>query len=183
AQPSHGFPPQQAQEPVMTPLSLQNLPLFIEVFADATGVGKSFAAWRLRYHLDLAGIANVMVRIETLGVQAPLRKGDVYVAVEEFTQASQRPGGIAGVLQPLAAKILALRNTRSAVIVDWGGGLARHHLEYLAKTHLDALLAKYGITGLSLVATTSLTEPMRQAAANLRDLATVAPRLLRGLLL
>lgn len=165
------------------PLTTANLPLFIELFADATGAGKTFSAWRIRHHLDQAGIPTILVRIETRGVRASLRKGDVYIAVEDFAQASQRPGGIAGVLQPLSTTIIAAARTRRVVIADWAGGLARHHLEYLAKTHLDTTLTHVGITGLSIVTTTNRTEQMRQAAANLRDLATITPGLHRGLLL
>lgn len=165
------------------PLTAADLPLYIELVADATGVGKSFAAWRIRHHLDQAGIPSVMAHIETRGVRAARRKGDVFIAVEDFAQASQRPGGIAGVLQPLSATILASARTRRVVIADWAGGVARHHQEYLTKTHLDATLARLGITGLSIAVTTNRTEQMRQAADNLRALATTAPGLRRSLLL
>jgi hypothetical protein len=165
------------------PLTAANLPLFIELTADATGVGKSFSAWRIRHHLDQAGIANVMVRIETRGVSTKLRKHDVAIAVEDFAQASNRPGGIAGVLQPLSAAIIAAAENRSAVIGDWAGGLARHHAEYLAVTRFDAMLADLRMTGLTINVTANRAEQMRQAAANLRALATIAPGLRRGLLL
>jgi hypothetical protein len=69
------------------PLTDTDLPLFIELLADATSVGKSFAAWRIRHHLDQAGIPSVMVRIETRGVRVPLRQGDVMIAVEDFAHA------------------------------------------------------------------------------------------------
>lgn len=167
----------------MSPLTTANLPLFIELVADATGVGKSLCASRIRDHLDEAGVENRLVRIETRGVETKLRDGDVYIAVEDFAQASQRPGGIAGVLQPLSAAIVAARGTRSAVIVDWAGGLARHHMEYVTKTQLGATLARYGMTGLSITVTTNRSEQMRQAAANMRQLAAIAPSLRRGLLL
>ncbi|MCW5688738.1 MAG: hypothetical protein KIT76_09360 [Pseudolabrys sp.] len=167
----------------MIPLTSKDLPLVIELVADATGVGKSFAAWRIRHHLDQARIPNVLVRIETRGVRAALRDGDVYIPIEDFAGAYDKPGGIAGVLQPLSATIVAAERTRRVIIVDWAGGSARHHIEFLAKTRLDATLAALGITGLSIVVTTNRTEQMREAAANLQQLATVAPAMHRGLLL
>ena len=167
----------------MTTFTEANLPLVIQLLADATSVGKSFTASRIRYLLDQAGIPSVLVRIETRGVQAALREGDVAIAVEDFVQASQRPGGIAGVLQPLSTTILAAERTRRVVIVDWAGGLARHHMVYLASTGLDTVLAEHGITALSFAVTTNRTEQMRQAGDILRQIGAIAPRMQRGLIL
>ncbi len=164
-------------------MTISNLPLYIETFADATGVGKSLSAWRIRHFLDEAGVPNIMVRIETRGVEAKLREGDIAIAVEDFAQAADRPGGIAGVLQPLSATILAAAKTRHVVIADWAGGTARHHLEYVAKTRLDEVLQSIGMTGFSIAVTTNRTEQMRQAADNLNSLEKAAPGLRRGLLL
>jgi len=167
----------------MFPLTDTALPLVIEFTADATGVGKTLAAWRTRYHCDLAGIATTMVRIETRGVAQRLRRGDIFIPVENFAQAAQRPGGIAGVLAPLSAAIANVAHRRSVVIVDWAGGLAQHHVAHLVATHFDEQLTELGVTGLSFVVTTNRTEQMRQAAENLRMLAATTPGLHRGLLL
>src|SRR5665213_3306057 len=148
----------------MFPLTDTALPLVIEFTADATGVGKTLAAWRTRYHCDLAGIATTMVRIETRGVAQRLRRGDIFIPVENFAQAAQRPGGIAGVLAPLSAAIANVAHRRSVVIVDWAGGLAQHHVAHLVATHFDEQLTELGVTGLSFVVTTNRTEQMRQAA-------------------
>jgi hypothetical protein len=168
----------------MNPLTETALPMFVEFFADATGVGKSFAAWRARYHFEQAGIKTTLVRVETRGVAQRLRAGDIFVPVEDFAQAGQRPGGLVGVLAPLSAAIGRLANTRRAVVIaDWAGGLAQHHAAHLAATQFDKRLAELGVTGISFVATTNRTEQMRQAAEILRMLATTAPGLHRGLLL
>ncbi len=165
------------------PLTEKNLPLFIDLFADATGVGKTFSAWRIRYHCDAAGIPTTMVRIETRGVAQRLRKGDVYIPVEDFAQASQRPGGLAGILSPLSAAIAKSAQTGGITIADWAGGLARHHAAFLTTTHFDEQLAALGVTGLSIVASTNRLDQMRQSAENLRSLAATAPGLHRALLL
>ena len=167
----------------MTTLTETALPMFVEFFADATGVGKSFAAWRARYHFDAAGIQTTLVRIETRGVAQRLRAGDIFIPVEDFAQASQRPGGLVGVLSPLSEAIGRLANTRRAVVIaDWAGGLAQHHAAHLIASGFDERLAELGVTGISFVATTNRTEQMRQSAEILRMLATKAPGLHRGLL-
>jgi hypothetical protein len=167
----------------MIPLTETALPMFIEFFADATGVGKSFAAWRTRYHFEQAGIRTTLVRIETRGVAQRLRAGDIFIPVEDFALAAQRPGGIVGVLAPLSETIARAARTRSVVIADWAGGLAQHHAAHLIATHFDERLAELGVTGLSFVVTTNRTEQMRQSAENLGMLATTAPGLHRCLLL
>lgn len=167
----------------MNPLTETALPMFVEFFADATGVGKSFAAWRARYHFEAAGIQTTLVRIETRGVAQRLRAGDIFIPVEDFALAAQRPGGLVGVLAPLSAAIGRLANTRSVVIADWAGGLAQHHAAHLIASGFDERLAELGVTGISFVATTNRTEQMRQSAEILRMLATKAPGLHRGLLL
>src|SRR5450830_1892837 len=126
----------------MIPLTETNLPLVIEFSADATGVGKSFAAWRTRYHCELAGIATTLVRIETRGVAQRLRADDIFIPVEDFALAAQRPGGLVGVLAPLSAIAKAANTRRSVVIVDWAGGLAQHHAAHLAATQFDDRLAE-----------------------------------------
>jgi hypothetical protein len=165
------------------PLTESNLPLVVEFTADATGVGKTLAALRIRHHLDQAGIHNVLVRIESRGVGQPLRQGDVFIAVEDFANAARMAGGLAGVLAPMSAAIIAAARNRSVVLVDWAGGLAQHHLEHLAQTRFDEQLAGMHVTGLCIGVTTNRLEHMRQAAANLRAVATTAPGMHRGLLL
>ncbi len=161
----------------------KNLPLYIDLFADGTGVGKSLAAWRIRYHCDQAGIPTLLVRIETRGIAPRLRKNDVHIAVEDFAEASRRPGGIAGVLSPLSQAIARSVPVRGVTIGDWAGGLAQHHAEFLRATRFDAQLAALGVVGLSYLPTTNRTDQMLQVAENLRMLAAVAPGLHRGVLL
>jgi hypothetical protein len=165
------------------PLTEADLPLAISFFNDATGVGKTFAAWRTRYHFDDAKIATRFVCIETGGVPKKLRRGDVFIAVEDFTESARMPGGIAGVLQPYSAAVLGLAGTRSVLIADLAGGLARHYAEYLAATRFDQLLHGQGITTLGVVVATNRIEHMREALINLDMLAATVPLMHRALLL
>jgi hypothetical protein len=165
------------------PLSETSPPHVVEFTADGTGVGKSFSAWRTRYHYELAGIPTTLVRIESRGVEKALRKTDIFIPVESFAQAGRMPGGLAGVLQPLFATVASATKTKSAVIIDWAGGLARHRAEILAATRFDERLAELDVIGLSFVVTTNGTDRMKQAAENLRTVKQAAPGLLRCLLL
>lgn len=165
------------------PFTEADLPLVINLFADSTGVGKSFAAMRIRAHCEAAKIKTTLVRIETRGIEQKLRKGDVFIPVEDFSTAASMPGGLAGVLQPFSAAVMGLAGSRRLVIGDWAGGLAQHHAEYLVATHFGDLIAGLGIRGLWIFVTTARTEQMRQAAEGLRKLTMIAPGLQRALLL
>jgi hypothetical protein len=168
---------------IKLPLTETSLPHYVEFTADGTAVGKSFFGTRVRYHYELAGLRTTLVRIESRGVDKPLRKTDVYIPVENFAQASRLPGGMVGVLRPLFDAIAAAAKTQGVVIVDWAGGLARLRVEMLASTRFDERLAELGVAGLSFFVTTNPTDRMRQAAANLADSQLAAPGLARALLL
>jgi hypothetical protein len=157
----------------------------IEFTADATAVGKSLAALRTRYYLDQRGIANVLVLIESRGVEAykTRRRGDLFIAVEDFRRAQELPGGLAGVLRPLYLAIERAAKTGAVVIIDWAGGQAQNRLEALAATQFDRRLMELGLAGLSVIVTTSAADRMHQAAANLARTAEAAPLLQRALLL
>lgn len=159
----------------MKPLTEKDLPAAISFFNDATGVGKSLAAWRNRCHCDDAEVPNRLVCIETSGVKKKLRKGDVFIPVETFTDAARSPGGVAGVIQPYSAAVLSLAGTRSVLIADWAGGLARHHTEYLLATGFDQLLHNRGIVSIGVVVTTNRYKHMREACENLDMLKTTTP--------
>jgi len=151
------------------------LPHYVEFSADGTGVGKTLLSWRTRYLYASAGVRTIMVRLETRGVQKQLHPGDVFIPVEDFTQASSVAGGIAGVLGPLYGAIKEAAAFNGVVIVDWAGGLAAHRAEMMASTRFAERLAGMGVTGLSCVVTTNATDRMRQAAENLKTLQAVAP--------
>lgn len=167
----------------MSTLTEKHLPLAISFFNDATGVGKSFSAWRTRYHCDDAKVPTRLVCIETRGVPQKLRKSDVFIAVEDFADAARMPGGVAGVLQPYSTAVLNLAGTRSVLIGDWAGGLARHHAEYLAASRFDQLAHAQGITTLGVVVATNRIEHMREAIANLDMLTATVPQMHRALIL
>lgn len=161
------------------------LPQVIELSADATAVGKTTAAWRIRHHFDQHGIKTVMVTIESRGVtrSQAYRRNDIFISTEDFKRASELPGGIVGVLEPLYAAIEQAGGTDSIVIVDWAGGQAQARLEALAATQFDQRLAELNIVGLSVIVTTAAIDKMRQAAENLTQTQAVAPGLQRALLL
>jgi hypothetical protein len=165
------------------PFTAETLPHFIELTADGTGVGKSLLATRLRDHYEDAGHPTTLVRIESRGIPRALRDGDVFIASEDFAQAEKLTGGIAAVLKPLYAALERALSPKSAVFVDWGGGLSQHRLVAYAATRFDERLAELGIAGLSLAVTTNASDRMLQTANALQKLALVAPRLNRGLVL
>jgi hypothetical protein len=157
----------------------------IEFSADATGVGKSLAALRTRYYFDARDVPNVLVSIETRGVEAyrKRRRGDLFIATEDFKRAQELPGGLVGVLRPLFDAIERAAKANAVVIIDWPGGQAQNRLQVLAATGFDQRLAELQVAGLSVVVTTCLSDRMRQAAANLVKTHEVAPSLQRALLL
>lgn len=161
------------------------LPQVIELTADATGVGKTMAAWRIRHYCDQRGIKTILVTIESRGIAATraFRPADVVIYTEDFRRAKELPGGLVGVLRPLSLAIERAAKTGVAVIVDWAGGHAQDRLEALTAMRFDEILAEFHMVGLSVVVTTSATDKMRQAALNLTRTQEVVPGLQRAVLL
>jgi hypothetical protein len=170
-------------EPVK--LTSTGRPQVIEFSADATGVGKTTAALRLRYHCEQRDIKTVLVTIESRGVAATRasRPADVFIATEDFRRAKEMPGGLVGVLRPLYGAIEQAAKTGAAVIIDWAGGHAQSRIEALAATQFDQRLTEFRMVGVSVIVTTSSTDKMRQAATNLLRTQEVVPGLQRVLLL
>jgi hypothetical protein len=168
-----------------TKVSGAGLPRVIEFSADATGVGKTTAAWRLRHHCDRHGVKTMMVTIESRGVthSQAHRQQDVIIATEDFKRAAELPGGLAGVLQPLYDTIEKAAETDSVVIVDWAGGQAQARLEALAATQFDERLAELDLVGMAVIVTSCAVEKMVQASNNMLRTREVAPGLQRALLL
>ena len=161
------------------------LPQVIELSADATSVGKTTAAWRIRHYCDQRGIKTILVTIESRGITVgrALRPGDVVIATEDFRRAKELPGGLAGVLRPLSTAIERAARTGAAVVIDWAGGHAQDRLEALAAMCFDQILAEFDLVGISVIVTTCATDKMRQASLNLTTTREVVPGLQRALLL
>lgn len=90
------FGPDQQQEQIMSDttkmkLAGSGLPQVIELSADATAVGKTTAAWRIRHHCDQHGVRTVMLTIKSRGVTRPqaYRREDVFIPTEDFRRARE----------------------------------------------------------------------------------------------
>ncbi len=160
-----------------------SIPDYIDVSADASHLGKTTIARRLRHYMHGAGRQTIMVRIESRAIDPKLEPGDVFIPVENFSRAGDLAGGIVGVLTPFFDAIVRARDEGKTLIMDWPAGAARQRLEAMAATRFDERMAALGMTGLSLVVTTNASDRMAEAAENLNLLAQVAPGLQRGVVL
>jgi hypothetical protein len=158
------------------------LPRFLEFAASATAVGKTLLAAFSRMFYRQHGYQPILVRIESRAVR---RDGaDILIDSEDFAQSSKLPGGVAGVLRPLFPALESARKEeRTAVIVDWGGGLSAYRRQAFAATRFGERLASMGIRGMSAIVTTSAADRMTQAAEALRTSAMIAPQISRCLVL
>ncbi len=152
------------------------LPLFVELFADGTGQGKTLGTNRFRQHFQLAGIPTALVRIETERArQRDLLPGDLFIPTEALAHAADTVAGAAGWLAPLF-EILE-RTKAGVVIVDWPGGQGTVRSEIFAASRFDENLQQLGFTGVSVIVTTNQDERMDQAAATLTMNKDIAPGL------
>ena len=158
---------------------------FIDVSADATGLGKSLIAGRLADHLMDCGLPVTYVRIESRRVTTGQRPDEVFIATEEIARSHLMPGGIVGVLAPAfdAAERLAVGDAPGAVVIDWAGGLGGHRLEALAASGIGDFLHVHGVVAISAVVTTAVVERLEEAASVLAATADYAPALQRLLVL
>lgn len=160
-----------------------NLVDLVEIGSDGTSIGKSTLAYRAGHLYRELGRPVTCVHIESSRRRGQDANGDddIFIALEGFTTAAARTGGLVGVLSPLFEAVLQIRQTGRAVIVDWPGGTAAHRLEVLAATNFDTILARMGIRGMSIVMTSSSAEHMGQAERYLKGLEKVVPNLPRAL--
>jgi hypothetical protein len=160
-----------------------NLVDLVEIGSDGTSIGKSTLAYRASHLYRELGRPVTCVHIESSRRRGQDAAGDndIFIPLEQFTTAAVRTGGLVGVLSPLFKAITEIPQTGHAVIVDWPGGTAAHRLEVLAATNFDAILARKGIRGMSIVMTSSSAEHMGQAERYLKGLEKVVPNLPRAL--
>lgn len=150
-------------------------PLWIEVVAEGTGIGKTMAAQRMRDQFDDRRVPNVMVRVESSRLPGALRSGDVSIATEELTRVETTPGGIVGIVSKGLQEISRIASEGGVVIWDWPGSFGALRQEILIRANLDAVLQKKGIAAFSFVVTTNLPERLAEAQRLLEVTAKIAP--------
>jgi hypothetical protein len=156
----------------------------VDFISDGTGIGKSTASNRACHFYRETGRPVTRVRIESSRrreAHSDAADTEVFIALEEFTTAAMRTGGLVGVLSPLFEAIIQIPKNGNAVIIDWPGGSAAHRLDVLAATSFGTTLVGLGVRAISVVMTSCSAEHMTQAERHLKALAEVAPTLPRAL--
>ena len=101
---------------------------------------------------------------------------DIFIATEHLAGADDMAGGVSGVLRPAFSQLGRVAADGGVLIIDWAGGLGSHRRSVLAATSLDSILARRGITGMTIVATTNAAEErIDEARATLAATKVVAP--------
>jgi len=164
-------------------LTTTALPAVVDFTGHGTGLGKTLLAKTAALVYQQAGYDVTMVRIESKNITHREADTDIFIPTENFAQAATLVGGLAGVLDPLFETIKNIKLGKSAIIIDWGGGLADHRSHIFTATQFGERVTEMGISAASVIATTNAANDMAQAAALLRTSAMIAPNLTRCLAL